>query len=252
MSHTVGQVARLTGVTVRTLHHYDEIGLLSPSARTTAGYRRYTEDDLERLRHILVYRELEFPLDRIAAMLDDPDADLVSHMRRQHTLLTKRVGHVQRMIAALERLMEAHTMGYNLTEAEKQEVWGDFRPEEYEAEAEERWGESDAYRQSQARAKQYTKEDWLTIKTEGEETTRRLIALMEAGLPATSDEAMDLAEEHRQHISRWFYDCSYEIHRGLGQMYVDDPRFTATYEGMAPGLAVYLRDAIVANAEGNS
>ena len=143
-------------------------------------------------------------------------------------------------------------MGYNLTAEERKEVWGDFRPEEYEAEAEERWGESDAYRESQARAKRYTKEDWLRINAESGETAQRLIAAMQAGVPATSEVAMDLAEEHRQHISRWFYDCSHEIHRGLGQMYVDDPRFTATYEGMAPGLAAYLRDAIVANADRNA
>lgn len=249
MSHTVGQVARLTGVTVRTLHHYDEIGLLSPSERTTAGYRRYTETDLDRLQHILGYRELEFPLERIAVILDDPNANMVSHMRRQHTLLTKRIGHIQRMAAALERLMEAQTMGYNLTAEERQEVWGDFRPEAYEAEAEERWGGDDAFRQSQERAKSYTKQDWLTIKQESGEISQRLVAAMNAGTPAASATVMDLAEEHRQHLGRWFYECSPEMHRGLGQMYVDDPRFTATYEAIAPGLAVYLRDAIVANAD---
>ncbi len=249
MSHSVGQVARLTGVTVRTLHHYDAIGLLSPSERTAAGYRRYTEADLDRLRTIIGYRELDFPLDRIAAMLDDPNTDVVSHMRRQHAMLTKRARSIQRMIGALERLLEAHAMNYNLTPEERKEVWGDFRPEDYEAEAQERWGETDAYRQSQNRTKNYTKDDWLAIKREGEEITQGLAALLTAGVPATSVEAMDLAEEHRQHISRWYYDCSYEIHRGLGQMYVDDPRFTATYEAAGQGLARYLRDAIIANAD---
>lgn len=251
MSQTVGQVARLTGVTVRTLHHYDAIGLLSPSERTTAGYRRYTEADLDRLRTIVGYRELDFPLDRIATMLDDPDTDLVSHMRRQHALLTKRAGSIQRMIGALERLLEAHAMSYNLTPEEREDVWGDFRPEEYEAEARERWGDTDAYRQSQNRARNYTKEDWLAIRRENEANNERLAALMAAGVPATSVEAMDLAEAHRQHITRWYYDCPYELHRGLGQMYVDDPRFTATYEAVGAGFARYLRDAIVANADRN-
>lgn len=249
MSHSVGQVARLTDVTVRTLHHYDAIGLLSPSVRTAAGYRRYTEADLDRLRTIVGYRALDFPLDRIATMLDDPDTNVVSHMRRQHAMLTKRAGGIQRMIGALERLLEAHAMNYNLTPEERKEVWGDFQPEDYEAEARERWGETEAYRQSQNRTKNYTKDDWLAIKRENQENTERLAALMTAGVPATSVEAMDLAEEHRQHISRWYYDCSYEIHRGLGQMYVDDPRFTATYEAAGQGFARYLRDAIIANAD---
>ncbi|MBA2519597.1 MAG: MerR family transcriptional regulator [Chloroflexia bacterium] len=249
MGHTVGEVARLTGVTVRALHHYDEIGLLAPGGRTAAGYRRYAAADLDRLQHILAYRALGFPLDQITALLDDPAADMLSHLRRQHQLLSERQDHTRRMLTAVERMMEAHQMGSALTQEERFEVWGEFNPEDHVEEAEQRWGDSDAYRQSQARAKRYSKEDWLTIKREGEATTRALAAAMAAGTPATSPAVMDLAEEHRQHISRWFYDCTHEIHRGLGQMYVDDPRFTATYEGIAPGLAVYLRDAIEANAD---
>lgn len=249
MRHTVGEVARLTGVTVRTLHHYDEIGLLAPSARTTAGYRRYAEPDLDRLQHILAYRALGFPLDRIADLLDDPAADMLSHLRRQHRILSERRDHTERMLSALEHMMEAHQMGYQLTPEERFEVFGDFNPEDHAAEAERRWGDSDAFRQSHARTSGYTKEDWLTIKREAEENTQRLTAAMRAGTPAASAEVMALAEEHRQQISRWYYDCTYEVHRGLGQMYVDDPKFNATYEGIAAGLAVYLRDAIVANAD---
>ncbi|MDQ3695694.1 MAG: MerR family transcriptional regulator [Chloroflexota bacterium] len=249
MGHTVGEVARLTGVTVRALHHYDEIGLLAPGGRTAAGYRRYAAADLDRLQHILAYRALGFPLDQITVLLDDPAADMLSHLRRQHQLLSERQDHTRRMLTAVERMMEAQQMGYALTPEERFEVWGEFNPEDHVEEAAQRWGDSDAYRQSQARAKRYTKEDWLTIKREGEATTHQLAAAMAAGTPATSPAVMDLAEEHRRHISRWFYDCTHEIHRGLGQMYVDDPRFTATYEGIAPGLAVYLRDAIMANAD---
>ena len=86
------------------------------------------------------------------------------------------------------------------------------------------------------------------LKSEAEAYGGRLVAAMRSGAAPDSEVAMDAAEEHRQHISRWFYDCSYEIHVGLGQMYVDDPRFTATYEAIAPGLAAYLNDAIQANA----
>src|SRR3954468_16829309 len=87
----VGEVAALTGVTVRTLHHYDRIGLLSPSERTAAGYRRYTPSDLDRLHRVLVYRELGFPLEEVATLLDDPDADPAAHLRRQHRLLRERL-----------------------------------------------------------------------------------------------------------------------------------------------------------------
>ena len=94
----------------------------------------------------------------------------------------------------------------------------------------------------------YTKADWLQLKAEAEAYGARLLGALRSGAAPDSDAAMDAAEEHRLHISRWFYDCSYEIHVGLGQLYVDDPRFTATYEAIAPGLAAYLSEAIKANA----
>ena len=246
---TVGAVARLSGVTVRTLHHYDEIGLLRASGRSEAGYRRYDDADLERLQRILFYRELGFGLDDIRKLMTDGDADAIGHLRRQHGMLLDRIGRLKRMAGAVEKAMEAHTMGISLSPEERLEVFGDFDPDAHAAEAEERWGGTDTFRESQRRVARYTKADWDLIKAEAAEYGERLVAAMRAGTPADSVEAMDAAEAHRQHISRWFYDCSHEIHRGLGQMYVDDPRFTATYESIAPGLAVYLRDAIVANAD---
>jgi DNA-binding transcriptional MerR regulator len=248
MGYAVGAVARMTGVTVRTLHHYDEIGLLSPGERTAAGYRQYSEADLERLHQILTYRELGFRLEEIATILADPEADPMGHLRRQHALLRERTERLRKMVEAIEFMMEAQQMGIQLTAEERFELFGDFNPEEYEAEAEQRWGGTEAFRESQRRTASYRKEDWERVKAESDQVYRRLAEAMTAGVPADSPRAMDLAEEHRGHISRWFYDCSYEIHRGLGEMYVTDQRFTATIDRYAPGLAGYLRDAIVANA----
>jgi hypothetical protein len=118
----------------------------------------------------------------------------------------------------------------------------------YAEEARERWGDTEAYRQSEQRAARYTEQDWRDIKAASGAVTEGLARAMRSGQPADSAAAMDLAEEHRQQISRYFYDCGYDIHRGLGDMYVADPRFTAVYEQVAPGLAQYLRDAIHANA----
>jgi MerR family transcriptional regulator, thiopeptide resistance regulator len=248
MAYTVGQVAKLAGVTVRTLHHYDEVGLLSPSGRTSAGYRRYDDADLERLQLIRYYRELGFPLEEIAAILDDPEVDPAAHLRRQHELLTGQIGKLQEMVAAIELAMEARRMGIQLTPEERFEVFGDFDPDAHAEEAEQRWGGTDAYRESTRRAARYSKEDWLRNKAENEDWGRRVAAIMDSGAPADSPAAMELAEEHRQLISRWFYECSYEIHTGLADMYVADPRFTAYYEKIRPGLAAYLSEAIHANA----
>ncbi|WP_406107411.1 MerR family transcriptional regulator [Micromonospora globbae] len=248
MAYTVGQVAKLAGVTVRTLHHYDEIGLLSPSGRSRTGYRRYDDADLERLQLVRYYRELGFPLEEIAAILDDPAAGPAAHLRRQHELLTVRIKRLQEMVSAIEFALEAKKVDIQLTPEERFEVFGDFDPEAHADEAEQRWGGSEAYRESNRRAARYGKDDWLRFKRENEDWGRRVVAVMSSGAPADSPEAMELAEEHRQIIGRWFYECSYEIHTGLADMYVADERFRAHYENMAPGLAAYLSEAIHANA----
>jgi len=248
MDYSVGQVARYAGISVRTLHHYHEIGLLAPGGRTRAGYRRYAEDDLERLQQVLYYKELGFPLEEIATILDDPGTDAAAHLRRQHELLTRRMDRLRQMVASVERAMEAEKMGISLTPEERFEVFGDHDPAEHADEAKERWGETDAYKQSQQRTKSYGKEDWLAIRAESESITQRMAGAMAAGEPATGTAAMDVAEEHRRHIDRWFYDLGYPMHRGLAEMYLADPRFTANYENVAAGLAQYMHDAILANA----
>ncbi|KJK57039.1 MerR family transcriptional regulator [Saccharothrix sp. ST-888] len=248
-TYSVGQVASIAKVTVRTLHHYDEIGLLSPGGRTPAGYRQYEDTDLDRLQQILFYRELGFPLEEIAAILDDDSVSPTEHLRRQHRLISARITHLQELAAAVEHAMEAQKMGIQLTPEEKFEVFGSDYQENWEDEAERRWGNTDAWKQSQRRTGQYGKEEWQRIKAEMDSLNSRLVEAFEAGRPADSAEAMELAEAHRRHISDNFYDCTYEIHRCLGAMYLADPRFTATYENLAPGLAQWLHDAILANAE---
>ena len=138
--------------------------------------------------------------------------------------------------------------GYQISREEQKEIFGDAFDDGYAAEAEQRWGDTDAWKESARRTKGYSKEQWQQIKDEGGASTTRLAELMRAGTPADSTEAMDAAEEARQHICRWFYDCSREMHAGIAEMYVADPRFTRTYEEVAPGLAQYVRDAVVANA----
>ncbi|WP_353943246.1 MerR family transcriptional regulator [Streptomyces sp. HUAS MG91] len=251
MSWSVGRVAGFAGVTVRTLHHYDEIGLLVPSERSRAGHRRYSEQDLDRLQRILFYRELGFPLDEVHALLDDPATDPREHLRRQHDLLVARIGKLRKMAEAVEHAMEAQKMGIRLTPEERFEVFGDKDPERHREEAEERWGGTDAYAESQRRAATYTKADWKRLQAEVDDWSARYAALVAAGADAEGESAMDLAEEHRRHISRWFYDCPYEMHVCLGDMYVADERFKAFYDARGEGVAEHLRDAIHANAVRN-
>ena len=180
--------------------------------------------------------------------MSDGDPDALGHLRRQHAMLLDRVDRLKRMAAAVEKAMEARTMGINLTPEERLEVFGEFDPDEHAAEAKERWGGTDAYRESQRRVARYTKADWERIKAQGQAAIEQVVGAMNAGKPADSEEAMTGAEAHRRQIDDAFYPCSYEMHVGLADMYIADTRFTATYEKIAPGLAQYLHDAIKANA----
>ena len=245
---TVGDVARMAGVSVRTLHHYDEVGLLVPTGRTDAGYRLYSGADLARLRQILFYRELDFSLEAIAAVLADPHDGAEVHLRRQHRLLRRRRDRTDVLLKAIEHEMEARAMGMSLTPEEQLEIFGTDQIEQLTDEARERWGNTEAWRESQQRVAAYTKEDWIEIKREAQENVEGFARSLRAGEPPTSATAMDLAEAHRRHISRWFYACGAQAHTGLAALYVSDERFARNYDQHAPGLARYVHDAIQANA----
>ena len=140
-------------------------------------------------------------------------------------------------------------MGISLTPEEQFEVFGDGYSAEYAAEAEQRWGDTDAYRESSRRTARYRKQDWQRIQSEAGEIERAFAQAMAAGVPADSARASELAERHRQHLCRWFYDVSPAMHRGLAELYLADQRFADHYDRIAPGLAAYVSAAIIAHAD---
>ena len=245
----VGEVAALAGVTVRTLHHYDRIGLLSPSGRTSSGYRQYAPADLDRLHQVLLYRELGFPLEEVATLLDDPSADPAAHLRRQHRLLRDRLERTSAMVAAVEKEMEARAMGISLTPEERFEVFGEHDPAQYEAEVEERWGDTDAYAQSKRRTAAYSKDDWVRIKAEGEDVERpvRRRAAVRRRPPtrsrrwtsrrSTGSRSAGTSTTARRRCTPASAGCT---SRTSGS-----PRTTRQ---IAPGLAQYVSTAVQANA----
>jgi MerR family transcriptional regulator, thiopeptide resistance regulator len=245
---TVGQVADQLDVTVRTLHHYDEIGLVEPSERSRAGYRLYTDDDLTRLQHVVVYRRLGFALEEIALLLRQPEG-VEQHLWRQRAAVTQRLDELRDLVTAIDQALEKERSGMRLTRQEQKELFGDGYSDEYAAEAEQRWGDSDAWKQSRQRTSRYSMEDWVEVKAEMEAVAAAFVTAKQAGLPPDSPVAMDAAEAHRRHIGARFYDLDHDVHRGLGDLYLDDPRFTKVYDDQEPGLAQYVRDAIHANAD---
>ncbi len=245
---TVGEVAELANVTVRTLHHYDDVGLVRPSARTDAGYRLYDGDDLERLQTVLFYRELGFALEDIRAVLDDPDYDRGRALREQRELLAVEADRLERMIHAIDDAVRAHEEGTTMSDEAMFEVFG-AEQRELQREAGRRWGDTDAWAQSRRRATGRTRGDWEEIRAEGRRIIEQIATVYRDGAAPDSEAAMDAVEAHRQQITDRFYDCSHRMQVRLGEMYVADERFRATYEQLADGLAAWVRDAIRANAE---
>jgi MerR family transcriptional regulator, thiopeptide resistance regulator len=245
----VGAVATLTGVSIRTLHHYDHIGLVVPSVRTPAGYRGYTDADIERLHLVLVYRAVGLSLDAIRMLLDDADADVVAHLQRQHALLTEQAGRLRDTIKAVEELMNAHRKGIQLSAEEQVEIFGATAfSEDYAVEAEQRWGGTDAWKQSQQRTAGLTKDDWVQVKADADALLVALAEAKRAGVAPGSPQANELAARHRASIER-FYDCGDEMQRCLAEMYLADERFTRYYDDVEPGLAQYLHDIVVASID---
>lgn len=247
MQFTIGEVAKLSGISPRMLRHYDEIGLLIPSDRTIAGYRQYSDVDLLKLQRILSLRATGLSLDEIKQALNET-SDLVASLEEQARLLQGQIELLNAQLIAVERTRKASVMGMNLNPEEIFEVFGEDDPTQYADEAKERWGETDAYKESNRRTSKYTKADWERAKAEGEAAVLMFKTAMLAGLPIDSDEAAAAAEAHRRNISDWYYECSYEMQSGLAEMYLADPRFTEYYEKFEPGLAKYVSDAIIANA----
>ncbi|MEU9756905.1 MerR family transcriptional regulator [Streptomyces althioticus] len=252
MSYSVGQVAAFAGVTVRTLHHYDKAGLLSPSDRSRAGYRLYGEADLVRLQQILFYRELGFPLDEIASLLENPQANALERLQDRLRRLNEEIARLRRLAEVAERAIEVQRTGVPLTPEERFEVFGDVAFDlSYATEAELKWAHSDGQREAMARADAHTKEDWRRLMGEAAAWRAELLAAFDEGEPSRGGRAMDLAEEHRLHIARWFTSCPPDMHRRIADDFVADPRAFALVvppSQQRPGLAAYLRKAVHANA----
>jgi DNA-binding transcriptional MerR regulator len=244
VSYPVGEVARMTGLTVRTLHHYDEIGLVVPD-RSGSDHRRYGTGHLEALQQVLFFRELGFPLDEIREIMNDPGFDRRSALVQQRSLVEGKLARLQRMIDAIDLALLAGDEGMTM---DPDDMFDGFQPPEWAEEAKQRWGDTEAYQESQRRTGRYGKREWAAIQEEAGDIARRFGDLKRSGAPADGPAAVATAEEHRHHIDRWFYPCSPDAHTGLGEMYVADARFSAYWDAFEPDLAGFVCDAIMANA----
>ena len=247
----VKDVARIAGVSVRTLHHYDEIGLLVPRARSQGGYRLYDSDDLMRLQQILIGRELGLSLEEIRRSLDDPRFDRTKALLDQREQLVRRVHQAEVMIRAVDEAIAVLNKKSKGGSMDLEKIFDGFDPSKYEQEAKERWGDTDAYQESAKRTKKYSTDDWTKIKEEQIAIYKDAVAVMKAGGKASDSSAMDIAERHRRFIDRWFYPCTHSMQLGLSSLYESDSRFAESINKHGEGLTDFLVAAIQANAKRN-
>ena len=236
MKMQIREFAEFTGVSVRTLHYYDEIGLLKPAFVDKAtGYRFYDGGSLLRMQQILFFRELDFSLKRIAEILASPGYDRKASLEEQKHLLTLKKERLERLI----RVIDDAVKGENVMGA-----FDNSEFEKYKAEAREKWGKTEAYKEHTEKTRNYSKQKWNDLAGEMDRIMAAFAMCMKKGETPNSAEAQQLVKALQAHITGSYYRCTNEILAGLGQMYVADERFKNNIDRHGEGTAEFIRDAI--------
>ena len=236
MKMQVKEFAEFTGVSVRTLHYYDEIGLLTPAfVDKTTSYRFYDENSLLRMQEILFYRELDFSLKSIGEILSSPNYDKIKALNEQKQLLTLKKERLERLISAIDGAVK----GENVMKA-----FDNSKFEKHKAEAKEKWGKTDAYKEHAERTKNYSKQTWDSLAEGMNHIMAEFALCMRNGERPDSTEAQNLVKMLQNHITENYYLCTNQILAGLGQMYVADERFTNNIDKHADGTAAFIFAAI--------
>lgn len=239
--YSVQQLSRLAGVSVRTLHHYDQIGLLKPAERSEKNYRFYGKAELLKLQQILFYKELEFSLKDIAKILNDPDFDFLTALEFHQVKLLRKADRVQQLLTTIDKTI--HSLKNKNTNMKDQELYKGFSQEEITSmrnEVKKRWGANELL-EVEERIRQLGSEGWDDHQAKGEEINHLLADLME--IHPAEKQVQQAVAMHFKHLN-FYYKVSKERYEGLGKMYVEDERFKAHYDQYKEGLAIFLRDAI--------
>lgn len=240
MKMLIKEFADFTGVSVRTLHYYDEIELLKPAiVDEQTGYRYYDEQSFERMQEILFYRELDFSLKSICSILSSPDYNKEKAMEEQKRLLILKKERLERIIAALD----AYQKGENVMKAFDNTEFEAAR-KQYEEEAKEKWGKTVAYQEYEEKAKGYSKDKQNEIIAGMQDILKEFALCMQDGAKPESAQAQELVKKLQDYITAHYYTCTDEILAGLGKMYVADERFKKNMDSHAEGTAEYISEAI--------
>ena len=244
---TVGEVSRLLGVSVRTLHYWDETGLAHPSQRSDAGYRLYSETDIMRIQQVLVYRQTGMSLADIKMVLDEPDTDAMTHLRRQRELVQGQISQLQQMLRSIDMVIDIQQSEARISVAEMAAIWGTDWDPVYTEEANAKWGDTPEWAESYQRKARMSRADWEQAHEETVALETSLVEAMRSGVEPGSCEANALARWHRKDFNRWF-EVSTSKQVMIARSYVANERYARYYDKRAPGLAAWLKDVIDACA----
>lgn len=236
MKMQITEFAKLTGVSVRTLHYYDEIGLLKPAeVDEWTGYRFYDERNLEKMQQIMFYRELDFSLKSIIGILSSPDFDKQKALDEQKKLLILKKERLEKLIFAIDCAKKGEIImnAFDNTEFEN-----------YKNEAKERWGNTDAYKEYSQKSKGYSEEKFNALGEGMEKVLEEFAICMNSGATFDSEEAQKLVKKLQNYITENFYTCTNEILASLGQMYVADERFKNNIDKHSVGTSEFVSKAI--------
>jgi DNA-binding transcriptional MerR regulator len=240
---TVGMAAGYLGLTVRTLHHWDEIGLASPSHRTPAGYRLYTSEDLERLSRVIAYREAGLSLDTIREVLDDAAAEIGDTLRQQRAQLAEKITELQKLDQRLERMSDAHERGILMSDDEQRETFGEEWDPQSSREARFAWGGTRQWAQFAERSASRSPHQWRALSEAMSALQRDLADAVSREVEPGSEEADGLVERHRELFSN-FFPLTRQMQVCLGRMFEADPGFSSYYDGIGEGLSAWFRQSI--------
>ncbi|MFA6391967.1 MAG: MerR family transcriptional regulator [Patescibacteria group bacterium] len=244
MPYTVKQLADLAGISVRTLHFYDQAGILKPDRTKANGYRYYEEKELLKLQQILFFRELDFSIQEIKKIISAPDFDMRTALKGQRKLIELKKNRLERLVETIDRTIQKINKEKNMAD---QDLYGNFSKEEmdrYTEEAREKWGNTDAYKQSQERVKKMGKAGLNQVLKESGLLTQEIAECMKKGEDPKGETVQKLIARHYDGL-RAFYEPNFQIYRGLAGAYIGDDRFKANYEKVAEGLAQYMHDGMI-------
>ena len=246
MNYKIKETADIAGISIRTLHHYDQFGLVKPESSSPSGYRLYSDRDIEKLQQVLFFKELGFSLKETKEIINDKSFDKNKALKNHKELLLKKKKRLEEIIYSIDKTIEyiegdkeigkiEMFKAFNMDEIKKHQ-------EKYFKETKQKYGESNAYAECEKKTAQYSEYKWKEVMEKASGIFQRIAECMEK---SPADEEVQIAVgQWKQHITESFYNCTLETFRSLGDLYVTDRRFTKNIDKIKPGLACFLKDAI--------